>query len=303
VTAPSRATRAGQAYLDLRAKARGDSRPVDELLQLYVLESFLARLAGSRFADQLVLKGGVLLAAFGERRPTRDIDLQAQALDNDAENVRAVICEVAARRLDDGVVFDVDGATAAVIRDEDAYSGVRVTMKAELATARTHFHVDVNVGDPITPAPQEQHLPRLLGGEVVVQGYPLVMVYAEKIVTAVARGTVNTRWRDFADIYLLSRRHGLAGTDLAGSLRQVARHRRVELVPLARVLDGYGEIGQARWAAWRRKQQLEDRLPDQFGEVVSAVVAFADLVIADTAADFAWDPASGVWSSVADVGR
>jgi len=95
----------------------------------------------------------------------------------------------------------------------------------------------------------------------------------------------------------------LAGTDLAGSLRQVARHRRVELVPLARVLDGYGEIGQARWAAWRRKQQLEDRLPDQFGEVVSAVVAFADLVIADTAADFAWDPASGVWSSVADVGR
>ena len=187
MTAPSRATRAGQAYLDLRAKARGDSRPVDELLQLYVLESFLARLAGSRFADQLVLKGGVLLAAFGERRPTRDIDLQAQALDNDAENVRAVICEVAARRLDDGVVFDVDGATAAVIRDEDAYSGVRVTMKAELATARTHFHVDVNVGDPITPAPQEQHLPRLLGGEVVVQGYPLVMVYAEKIVTAVAR--------------------------------------------------------------------------------------------------------------------
>ena len=117
MTAPTRATRAGQAYLDLRTKARGDRRPVDERLQLYVLESFLARLAESRFADQLVLKGGVLLAAFGERRPTRDIDLQAQALDNDAEIIRAVICEVAALRLDDGVVLDVDGATAAVIRD------------------------------------------------------------------------------------------------------------------------------------------------------------------------------------------
>ncbi len=171
MTALSRATRAGQAYLDLRAKARGDRRPVDELLQLYVLESFLARLADSRFADQLVLKGGLLLAAFGERPPTRDVDLQAQALDNDVENVRMVICEVAARQLDDRVVFDVDGAAAAVIRDEDAYSGVRVTMKAELATARPHFHVDVNVGDPITPAPQELHLPRLLGGEVVAQGY------------------------------------------------------------------------------------------------------------------------------------
>ena len=294
---PSRAAPAGRAYLDLRTKARGDRRPVDELLQLYVLESFLARLAGSRFANQLVLKGGVLLAAFGERRPTRDVDLQAQTLDNDEENVRAVICEVAARHLDDGTLFDVDGATAVVIRDEDAYSGVRVTMKAELATARPHFHVDVSVGDPITPAPQDLHLPRLLGGGVVVRGYPLVMVLAEKIVTAVARGRVNTRWRDFADIYLLSRRHSLAGHDLADSLRRVARHRQIELVLLARVLDGYGEIGQARWAAWRRRQQLEDRLPDQFAEVISAVIMFADPIIAGTAAGLAWDPAGGAWSA------
>ena len=296
MTAPTRATRAGQAYLDLRTKARGDRRPVDELLQLYVLESFLARLAESRFADQLVLKGGVLLAAFGERRPTRDIDLQAQALDNDAEIIRAVICEVAALRLDDGVVFDVDGATAAVIRDEDAYSGVRVTMKAELARARPHFHVDVNVGDPIVPAPEDLHLPRLLGGAVVVRGYPLVMVHAEKIVTAVARGTINTRWRDFADIYLLSRRHSLAGAGLTASVRQVARHRQVELVPLARALDGYGEIGQARWAAWRRKQQLEERLPAQLAEVVSVVVVFAGPAVSGNVAGLSWDPSAGSWS-------
>jgi len=296
VTAPSRATSAGRAYLDLRAKARGDRRPVDELLQLYILESFLARLAESRFADQLVLKGGVLLAAFGERRPTRDIDLQAQALDNDVDNVRTVICEVANLRFDDGVAFDVDGATAAVIRDEDAYSGVRVTMQAELATARPHFHVDVNVGDPITPAPHELDLPRLLGGEVVIRGYPLVIVHAEKIVTAVARGTVNTRWRDFADVYLLSRRHSLAGADLAGSVRQVAHHRQVELVPLVRALDGYGEIGQARWAAWRRKQQLEERIPAQLAEVVSAVVVFADPAVSGNVTGLSWDPSAGSWS-------
>lgn len=302
MTAPTRATRAGQAYLDLRTKARGDRRPVDELLQLYVLESFLARLAESRFADQLVLKGGVLLAAFGERRPTRDIDLQAQALDNDAEIIRAVICEVAALRLDDGVVFDVDGATAAVIRDEDAYSGVRVTMKAELATAPSHFHVDVNVGDPIVPAPEDLHLPRLLGGAVVVRGYPLVMVHAEKIVTAVARGTVNPLAGLRRHLPTLSRRHSLAGAGLTASVRQVARHRQVELVPLARALDAYGGIGQARWAAWRRKQQSEERLPDEFAEVVSAVVTFADPVIADTAAGLAWDPVTGAWSSVTDHG-
>jgi Nucleotidyl transferase AbiEii toxin, Type IV TA system len=97
VTAPTRATPAGRAYLDLRRKARQDHRPVDELMQLYVLESFLARMAATRFADRFVLKGGVLLAAFGERRPTRDIDLQAQAFDNDPAAILAAITEIAAK--------------------------------------------------------------------------------------------------------------------------------------------------------------------------------------------------------------
>jgi Nucleotidyl transferase AbiEii toxin, Type IV TA system len=79
VSAPTRANTAGRAYLDLRKLARENHRPVDELLQLHVLEAFLDRLTSSRFTEQLVLKGGVLLAAFDERRPTRDIDLQAQA--------------------------------------------------------------------------------------------------------------------------------------------------------------------------------------------------------------------------------
>lgn len=269
--APSRATPGGRAYLDLQRLARNDRRPVDELLQFYVLESLLARLAASRFAEQFVLKGGVLLAVFGQRRPTRDVDLQAQYLDRDTEN-------------------------AEVIRDEDPYPGVRVTMTAQLATALLHFHVDVNVGDPITPAPQRVHIPRLLGGEVVLRGYPLVMVFAEKIVTAIARGTVSTRWRDFADMYLLARHHVVPGTDLARSIRGVAEHRQVQLVTLGHVLDGYGEIGQARWAAWRRKQRLDDRLPERFSEVVSAVVDFADPVIANTASGLSWEPTVAAWS-------
>jgi hypothetical protein len=67
VSAPTRASTAGRAYLDLRKLARENHRPVDELLQLYVLEAFLDRLTSSRFTEQLVLKGGVLLAAFDER--------------------------------------------------------------------------------------------------------------------------------------------------------------------------------------------------------------------------------------------
>ncbi len=211
MSAPSRATRAGRAYLDLRKLARESQRPVDELLHLYVLEAFLDRLASSRFAEQLVLKGGVLLAAFGERRATRDVDLQAQAVESDVDVVLGMACEIAAMAIDDGVVFEIEMVTAEQIRDEEIYAGVRVTMTARLASARQHFHIDMNAGDPITPAPKQVRLPRLLGGEVLLRGYPLAMMHAEKIVTAVARGTVNTRWRDFADIYMLARRHAIDG--------------------------------------------------------------------------------------------
>ena len=212
----------------------------------------------TRFADRFVLKGGVLLAVFRERRPTRDIDFQAQDLDNDPAAILAAITEIAAVGLDDGVIFDTGTATAGVIREEDPYQGVRVSTTASLATARPGFHVDVSVGDPITPAPRTVHLPRILGGEIAVRGYPLAMVHAEKIVTAISRGTTSTRWRDFADMYMLGRHHAIDGAQLTTSIREVARHRNTQLVPLGRVLADYGGIGQQRWEAWRRRQRLDD---------------------------------------------
>lgn len=94
---PTRATTDGRIYLDLQNLARRTSRPTDELHQLYALEGFLARLAESPHAANLVLKGGVLLAAYGTRRPTRDVDLQGRRLQNDTEHVLHIMREVAAR--------------------------------------------------------------------------------------------------------------------------------------------------------------------------------------------------------------
>jgi hypothetical protein len=289
-------TTARRIYSDLQRRARGTGRPVQELFQLYILEVFLDRLSRSDYVERLVLKGGVLLAAFGQRRPTRDIDLQAENLSNDAEVVRLRVLEIAGIDIDDGVLFDLMSATAEVIREEDAYTGVRVSMNATLLTANHRFHVDVNVGDPIRPAPGEVQVPRLLGGELTVRGYPLAMVHAEKIVTALARGTVNTRWRDFMDVVGLAARHDIHGDVLVESIRTVARHREIELVPLVLVLDGYGDIGQRKWAAWRRKQQLEDRAPEAFVELLTGFIAFADPAISGDALGRRWNSGSRAWT-------
>ncbi len=100
-------TPAGDAYLDLRNRAQRDGRPTQELLQLYVLEAFLGRLAASELRDQFVLKGGVLLAAFDSRRPTRDVDLAGLGLANDADTVLGLVTSIVsvAPADDDGVDF------------------------------------------------------------------------------------------------------------------------------------------------------------------------------------------------------
>lgn len=181
-------------YFALQRLARSQGRDTQELLTLYALEGLLARLAASGQVDRFVLKGGMLLAAFGQRRPTRDLDVHADTPPADIDTVRDAIAEIAAVSLDDGLRFDTQDVTAEVIRDEDAYSGVRVSVDVALHSARLTIKVDVNVGDPIWPSPQAVAVPRLLDDQPLqLRGYPLHMVLAEKLVTTVDRGTANTR--------------------------------------------------------------------------------------------------------------
>lgn len=177
----NRTTIAGARYLDLRQAARATNRPTDELLQLYALEGFLDRMLASRHATNFVLKGGFLLPAFTERRPTRDVDLSAHAMSNDAAHIETVVNEIINVPLNDGITFETDRTRSETIREEDAYAGVRVTVNGALATAKIAFHVDINVGDPIWPTPHIVELPRVLGGQAIrVTGYPIEMVMAEK---------------------------------------------------------------------------------------------------------------------------
>lgn len=145
-----------------------------------------------------MLKGGVLLAAYGLRRPTADIDGAALHTSNEVEGIRRFVADVASTalpaELDDGLRFDLGNVTAEAIREEDKYSGVRVRLVSRLASAREPFHVDVSIGDPIWPEPAEVSLPRLLGQEPIqLRGYPMEMILAEKTVAALERGSASTR--------------------------------------------------------------------------------------------------------------
>lgn len=294
---PRYGTPAGDATLAIRGLARQGGGDVQELMTLYALEGLLTRIALSEYRDDFVLKGGVLLAVFAARRPTKDIDLQATRIGDDPAEVAGRIRTIAAMEAADGLVFDPSSVTAATIREDDEYVGVRVKAAAMLGTARLNIGIDVSFGDPIWPAPRLVNVPRVvpLGlPPVTLLGYPLTMVLAEKVVTAVDRGTANTRWRDFADVYTLSHLHPVDAAELRTSVETVAEYRKVELAPLLPALAPMGEGAQPKWRTWRTRSHREKELPAAFADVLGAVAAFADPVLSGAASGH-WSPVAKSW--------
>lgn len=292
---PSRDTPAGRAYNDLRNLARKQKRDPAEYITLYALEGFLTRLAASDSAADFVLKGGVLMAAFAERRPTRDIDFAARGFTNDIPEVEQRVRSILAIPRDDGLEFDVDSVGGEQIRDEADYTGVRVKITARLATAQIALHVDVNFGDPIWPAPTEASLPLLLGGTLRLLGYPDHMVLAEKIVTALERGEQNTRWRDFTDIAAIARTRSVDGSDFQEAIGVVANYRQVVLEPLGPLLSAMPALAQRKWEVWRRKQRLVTLTPVSFADLLETCITFSEPVLANSVASLRWNPTSQAW--------
>src|SRR3954447_24230105 len=158
----------------------------------------------------------MLLAALSARRPTADLDLMATQLANDEQSVLNRITEIAdiTPEPDDGVTYRTETARARTIRESDLYTGVRISMDAHISSASVKLALDINFGDPITPAPELIDYPTLLPGMTPVRilGYPIYTVLAEKITTAVNLGAASTRVRDYLDIWTLSGIHDLDAT-------------------------------------------------------------------------------------------
>lgn len=292
---PARATAGGNAYLALRARARREGRPTDELLVLYILERFLFRLSVSEHRDGLVLKGGMLLAVFGERRPTGDVDLLARSIANDVDSISDVVREVLAVSVDDGVVFDAAALRASVIRDVELYSGVRIVVPASVDRARHPLRIDVNVGDPVTPRPIVVDFPALIGEPFSLLGYPLVSVLSEKIVTMIDRADTTTRDRDFADVYLLTRRYPINAGELAAAITSTAAHRDSELFSISEVLVELGRLRQADWLRFRERSGLSSELPKSMADVIDAVSRFVDPILTGEFVDGIWNPSTRRW--------
>jgi predicted nucleotidyltransferase component of viral defense system len=259
------------------------------------LERFLYRLSRSAHRERLVLKGGMLLAAFDERRPTRDVDLLARGTHNDIDVVAALIREVLDVKVDDGVSFDTARLDARIIREHELYAGVRVVVPARVGRAQHPLRVDVNVGDPVTPAPLEVRFPALLAGPFPVVAYPIETILAEKIVTMIDRGDTTTRERDFADVVLLTRRPDIDAGRLAAAIEATASHRHSTLRPIRQVLVTLGTLRQRQWTSFLHRHDLAAELPETYEATIALVADFADPLLSGAVTSGRWEPVRRTW--------
>lgn len=227
-----------------------------------------------------------IAAKRGVPAPTKDADSNAVGAEVSPEHLAAVVRDAAAVESDDGVVFDLDTLTVQEIRDGAEYPGIRLRVKVAISSWRGTVAWDVSTGDPIVPAPRKVRLDRILGDPIILIGYTPESTVAEKGVTILERGVTSTRWRDYVDIVAL----GDAGLDaeaLLEAVRAVSDYRGIELKPIRPLLEGYGAVGQSKWAAWRRKEGLEAVCEESLDKQVVRVAAVLDPVFSQGAGNIA----------------
>lgn len=188
----------------IKNKAKGDSGKSQSLLRHYAMERFLERLSESTYRDNFVLKGGMLMSSLVglDQRATMDIDTTVKGVDVGIDSILKVIDEIASVQLDDGMSFEI--GSAGEIMEDSEYGGVRVSLTAHMEKTRIPMKIDISTGDAITPA-EVMHRYRLMfeEREIGIWAYPVETVLAEKIETALSRGVINTRMRDYYDVHML----------------------------------------------------------------------------------------------------
>ena len=188
----------------IRELAEGDNGKAQLLQRRYAMERFLERMANSEYKQNLVLKGGMLVASMLEagQRMTRDADVTMQGLALDVDSAVAMAKDIASIPLEDGVTFDVEDAYE--IMEDSEYGGVRIQMRAHLGKTEIPMKLDISTGDALTPSAisYSYHL-MLEDRDIDILAYNVETMLAEKIETMLVRSTLNTRMRDFYDMWAL----------------------------------------------------------------------------------------------------
>jgi hypothetical protein len=279
--------------------AKKENRPLNELLQYYAIERFLFRLGSLPLRENFILKGAQMLKAWTQHtltRPTMDIDLLGR-VNNEPENLEEIVCQCCLVEIEDGVVFDPQTISSERIKKDAKYQGVRIFVKGLLGKIRLSIQIDFGFGDRVFPAPIEISLPQLLDmGSPQLLGYPPETTIAEKFQAMIALDLENTRYKDFYDIWFLSRNLRFSGESLQKAIKATFDERKTNLsaqIPNALTANFTDDpTKQMQWKAFLRKNRLDSKI--ELSEVAGSIEDFLMPVVQALVKK---EEFSGVWST------
>ena len=265
--------------------SKASGRPFAEVLQYYAMERFLYRLSVSPHEEMFTLKGALLLTAWQSpiSRPTMDIDLLGRT-DNAVDKIVKFMREISQLEVaNDGIVFDPASFAGETIREDADYAGVRTEFVGRVDNARVHMQIDIGFGDVMTPGPEKLTYPTILDFPApMLSGYSRETVVAEKLQALVQLRLLNTRMKDYFDLWLLTRQPELNSKVLATAIKRTFANRGMEIdrdpIGLSPAF-GNDYAKQTQWSAFLKRARLTE-VPHSLAAVVKDLHEFFSTVLA-----------------------
>lgn len=266
----------------IRNQSKGDSGKAQLLMRNYAMERFLERVSVSEYCDNFILKGGMLVAAIVglDTRATQDIDTTIRNFPLEAGHAEEILTKIIEIPLDDNMTFQIYDITD--IMDEMDYSGLRVSMNAYLGRTRIPLKLDISTGDIITPAAVRYSLKLMFEDRFIhVWSYNLETVLAEKAESIISRGGLNTRMRDYYDLYILQKTDLQIDTEvLRDAIVSTSRKRKSEekIVNYKEVLKEISDstVMKAQWSTFAKKNSYVGEA--EWDEVLHSVIHLFDRI-------------------------
>ena len=267
----------------IKYRANKEKRNVQDMFILYVLERVLYRLSISPYKDKFVLKGGCLLyGLFNQQyaRTTTDIDLLGTSISNEAEYMKKVFTDILSVECDDAIRFDISSLNANNITEFKEYHGVNVSAVAYLDRTRIPINIDIGYNDVIYPGKQQMEYPTILDDEPpVLNAYSLESIIAEKFEAIVSLGVVNSRYKDFYDIYTMAHRFDFSGMELKQAIIETFGHRKTTLERIVAFEDGFADdiYRKGRWNGFIKTKRANTDL--SLGNTIIFIRSFLEPIV------------------------
>ena len=265
----------------IKKKSKGNNNLAHHLHQMFFFEHVLMRLEKSKYKDNIILKGGVLLSSIiGEDlRTTKDMDTTLKSLPLNIDSIKNIFGNILSIDINDNVNFEI--ASIKDIRLEDEYGGFRINVKGTFDKIRTNFFIEITTGDVITPREIEYQYNSIFEDKKInIMAYTVETIIAEKFNSVISRNIISTRAKDFYDVYMLMNENNINNENLIKAIKNTFNNRNTEynINRFKEIIELLKESNSLKQVYFNYQNKLEYTKKVSFEDTIDAIIKIVNIL-------------------------